>query len=87
MNLPDPVTGSCERNSLSLLLGRLVRSDRCRGESTSVYSRGGGAAGFTNGEESISTLGNWSALEERGTTLLTLTFGLYSRRPLVYEDH
>lgn len=85
MNLPDPVTGSCERNSLSPLLGWLVRSDRCRGRAHLFIVRG--AAGFLNGEESISTLGNWSALEERGTTLLTLTFGLYSRRPLVYEDH
>lgn len=85
MNLPDPVTGSCERNSLSLLLGWLVQSDRCRWRAHLFIVRG--AAGFINGEENISTLGNWSALEERGTTLLTLTFGLYSRRPLVYEDH
>lgn len=39
MNLPDPVTGSGERNSLSLLLGWLSDQTAAERERTSVYGQ------------------------------------------------
>lgn len=53
MNLPDPVTGSWERNSLSLPLGWLEESAHL------FIVRAAGS----NGRENMSTLANWSALE------------------------
>lgn len=44
MNLPDPVTGSGERNSLSLLLGRLSDQAAAERQRTSVHGQEAAAA-------------------------------------------
>lgn len=58
VNLPDPVAGSWERNSVSLLLGWLVWSGCCWVR-THICLQSGGLQD-SNGVENISTLGNWS---------------------------